>query len=76
MQRDFYIWNCVYGPTPLLTNIGKDSTCCRKKRENTKEEVREVAMTSVLADGEMGVDAVQTTVNKYGIFFSRIIGVG
>jgi hypothetical protein len=61
----------------LLTNIGKDFTCCRKKRENTKEEVREVAMTFVLADGEMGVDAVQTTVNKYGIFyFFRIIGVG
>jgi hypothetical protein len=62
---------------PLLADIGKDSSCCRKKRENTKEEVREVAMNFVLADGEMGVDAVKTTVKKYGIFyFFRIIGVG
>ncbi len=61
----------------VLAKIGKDITCYKKEREkNIYKEVREVAITSMLADGEMGVDAVQATVKKYGIFFSRIIGVG
>ncbi len=39
-----------------------------KREKNINKEVREVAITSVLANGEMGVDAVQTTV-KCMVYF-------
>jgi hypothetical protein len=53
---------------PLLADIGKDSNCYKKERENINKEVREVAVNSVLADREMGIQFKQK--QKSLVYFS------